>query len=478
MDQLKPQDAQFLYLESADNHIHVTSVFIFDPSTRPGRKKLTFDDVLEHIKSRLPISPICKRKLVRVPFELDFPYWVDDEHFDIEYHVRHERLPEPADWQELRTHFALYHSRPLDMTRPLWEIVVIEGLDHVEGMPEGCFALLTKVHHSAVDGMSLVRFFAALLDSDKKGTPAVPFEAVEPSGGEVPGIVDIAGRALWNALRSPIGMTDAIMRSAPNLYRFANDLLATRNERSESVPDTRFNCLVSPHKVFDATVFELDELKAIRAVVPGSTVNDAVLCICAGALRRYLMQHEELPDEPLVAWVPINARPNNGDDDRKVGNNITSMTTPIYTNIADPVERLQAIHAATRRSKAAKRGISARLMTDLSQHVPAATLVTASRLVVHAGMAARLCNLFISNVPGPQTPMYLQGAEQVGAFGMSPLADGMGLFIATPSYNGKISFNVTSTREAMPDIRFFIACLNEALEELRPPRATKKKRSA
>jgi WS/DGAT/MGAT family acyltransferase len=468
MDQLKPQDAQFLYLESTDNHIHVTSIFIFDPSTRPGKKKLKFEDVLEHIKQRLPLSPICKRKLVHVPFELDFPYWVEDEHFDIDYHVRHERLPEPADWQELCTHLALYHSRPLDMSRPLWEMIVIEGLNNIDGVKKGSFALVTKVHHAAVDGMSLIRFFASLLDADKKGTPAVPLAEIESEGGEMPGIIDIAGRALWNALRSPIGLTDAIMRSAPNLYRFANDLLATRREPSNTVPDTRFNCLVSPHKVFDATVFDLEDLKAMRQEVPGSTVNDVVLCICAGALRRYLDEHQELPEDPLVAWVPINARSGKNDDEDGVGNNITSMTTPIYTNIADPVERLAAIHVATQRSKAARRGISARLMTDLSQHVPAATLVTASRLVVHAGMAARVCNLFISNVPGPQVPMYLQGAEQVGAFGMAPLADGMGLFIATPSFNGKITFNVTSTREAMPDIRFFVSCLKEAVDELRP----------
>ncbi len=200
--------------------------------------------------------------------------------------------------------------------------------------------------------------------------------------------------------------------------------------------------------------------------MPGSTINDIVLCICAGALRKYLQRHKELPAESLVAWVPINARPGVNKESDGAGNKITSMTTRIFTNISNPVERLRQIHKSTQKSKAAKSGISARLMTDLSQHVPAATLVTAGRLVLRAGVAANICNLFISNVPGPQIPLYMNGARQVATYGIAPLVDGMGLFIATPSYNGKITFNVTSTRETMPDIHFFVECIEASLAAL------------
>ena len=220
--------------------------------------------------------------------------------------------------------------------------------------------------------------------------------------------------------------------------------------------------------MFDATTFDLDDLKAIRKAVPGSTVNDVVLCICAGALRKYLLRHKELPAESLVAWVPINARPAAAKEaDAGSGNRITAMTTRIFTDISNPLKRLRRIHKATRKSKEAKSGVSARLMTDLSQHVPAATLVTAGRLVLKAGMAANICNLFVSNVPGPQVPMYMNGAKQIATYGIAPLVDGMGLFIATPSYNGKITFNVTSTRETLPDIQFFVECIEASLAALK-----------
>ena len=477
MDQLSPQDAQFLFMESEDNHIQVTAVAVFDPSTVPDGEIVRFKDILAHIEKRLHMSPLFRRRLERVPLNLDFPYWVDDEHFDLEYHVQHARLPEPGDWRQLCIQLSRFHARPLDMSRPLWEMLVIEGLDHVDGLPKGCYALATKLHHAAVDGASIIKFSRGLVDIDNMGTPAVPLDALEATHSPSPGVLDMAGRAIFNAVRSPIGMTDAVMRSAPALYRWAQHALTSQRESSDPVPDTRFNCNASPHKMFDATSFDLDELKAVRAAVPGSTINDIVLCICAGGLRKYLQRHKELPAESLVAWVPINARPGTNKESEGTGNRVTSMTTKIFTNISNPVQRLRRIHKSTQKSKEAKSGISARLMTDLSQHVPAATLVTAGRLVLRAGVAANICNLFISNVPGPQVPMYMNGAKQVATYGIAPLVDGMGLFIATPSYNGKISFNVTSTRETLPDIHFFVECLESSLTALKKAAAKEIARS-
>jgi WS/DGAT/MGAT family acyltransferase len=476
MDQLSPQDAQFLYMESEGSRTPLTSISIFDQSTVPGGEVVRFKDILDHVESRLHMSPLFKRRLVRVPLELDFPYWVDDEHFDLEYHVRHGRLPEPADWRQFCIHMARYHSRPLDMDRPLWEMYVVEGLDNLDGFPKGSYAIATKIHHAAADGKALVDFFAALADIDNKGTPAVPSSMAKLRRSPEPTLLEMGVRAAWHTVRSPIGMTDAVMRSLPSVYRAAQNLLSSREDEKQAVPNTRFNGSVSPHKMFGAKAFRLDDFKAIRVAVPNCTINDVVLAVCGGALRKYLDKHEELPGRSLVAWVPINARPANADDTGEGGNNVTSMTAPIYTHVADPVERLQRIQAATKRSKAARAGVSARLMTDLSQHVPAATQVLAGRLVLRAGMASRTCNLFISNVPGPQVPLYMNGALQVGAYGLAPLVNGMGLFIATPSYNGEITFNVTSTREALPDIEFFVSCIEASVEELK--RATQPKKKA
>jgi WS/DGAT/MGAT family acyltransferase len=474
MDQLNPQDAQFLYLESSDNLTHLTSISIFDQSTVPGGDIVRFRDILAHVESRLHMSPIFRRRLVHVPLELDFPYWVDDEHFDLEYHVRHGRLPEPGDWRQFCIHMARYHSRPLDMNRPLWEMYVVEGLDNVDWLPKGAYAIATKIHHAAVDGKSVMDFFAALADIDNKGTPAVPLHMAKLRRSPQPGPIDMAVRAAWHTLRSPIGMTDALMRALPSVYNMAGNLLRSRKEDKPDIPDTRFNGEVSPQKMFGARAFRLDDLRAIREGVPGSTINDVVLAICGGGLRRYLKHHGELPDDPLIAWVPINARQGVKPEHDSPGNNITSMTVPIFTDIDDDLQRLSYIHAATQQSKEARSGVSARLMTDLSKHVPSATQVLAGRLVLRAGMASRMCNLFISNVPGPQVPLYMNGAQQIGAYGLAPLVNGMGLFIATPSYNGEMTFNVTSTRDILPDMEFFVECLEESLEALkkavRPPR--------
>jgi WS/DGAT/MGAT family acyltransferase len=478
MDQLSPQDAQFLYLESEDNLTHLTSISIFDQSTVPDGELVRFKDILAHVENRLHMSPLFKRRLVRVPLELDFPYWVDDEHFDLEYHVRHSRLPNPGDWRQFCIHMARYHSRPLDMNRPLWEMYVIEGLDNVDWLPAGSYALATKIHHAAADGKAIMDFFAAMADIDNKGTPAVPLDTARLRRSPMPGLLDMAVRAAWHTVRSPIGMTDAVMRSLPSVYHAAQNALSAQRESRNEVPHTRFNGSVSPHKMFGAKAFRLDDFKAIRKAVDGCTINDVILAVCGGALRRYLLEHGELPDDPLLAWVPINARQVNSVDPDSPGNKVTSMTAPIFTDVEDPIERLDRIYSATRLSKEAKSGISARLMTDLSQHVPAATQVLAGRLVLRAGMASRTCNLFISNVPGPQVPLYMNGALQVGAYGLAPLVNGMGLFIATPSYNGEITFNVTSTREIMPDMEFFIDCLDAEVEafksQLEPQRPKKK----
>lgn len=466
MHQLSPQDAQFLYAETEHNLTHVTSVSIYDPSTVPGGRTVRFTDIIEHVRERLVCNPVFYRRLLRLPLEIDYPYWVEDEYFDLEYHIQHGRLPAPGDWRQFCIHMARYHSRPLDMNRPPWEIFVVEGLDHVDGLPAGCYAIATKIHHAAVDGTSLMKFFASMADADNLGTPLITLEEPVVERGDAPGLSDILSRAVRNNFRSPLAIAETVMRAAPGLVQAAQEAVTRREGDKTPVPPTRFNVDLSPHKMFDARIFALDDLKAIRRLHPGTTINDVVLAICAGGLRRYLLAHDELPEDPLIAWVPINARPKDVDGGEMPGNNITAMTAPIHTDEPDTLKRLKRINQATLSSKEARSGLSARLMTDITRHVPAATQVLASRLILRSGAAARMCNLFISNVPGPQVPMYMNGARMVRSVGLAPLADGMGLFIGTPSYDGKIAFNVISTREVLPDIEFFMDCLEASLAEL------------
>lgn len=488
MKQLSAQDAQFLYMETNKSLSHVTSVAIFDPSTAPDGK-VRFKQIIEHVQSRLHTSPIYKRRIYHVPLELDYPYWIEDEHFDIEYHIRHSRLPHPADWRQLCIHLARFHTRPLDMQRAPWEMYVIEGLDNIDGIPEGCYAVATKIHHAAADGMAIVNFFGGLMDLDQKGTPVMPVSKRATSQRyEKPSPMQMYSRGLINGLRSPVNMTKAFMKYAPTIVQNAQKKVLERNQEQnqvkQSVPMTRFNLETSPHRVFDSSTFSLEDFKPMRGLVKGATINDMVLAICSGALRKYLGHHKELPGESLRAFVPVNVRgPKGGarggarrgtrgqskDNLRQTeqpGNNISTMSPLLYTNISDPMERLHAIYAETREQKAARKGISARLMTDVTRHIPASTQLLAARLAMRSEMAGRMTNVCISNVPGPQVPVYMNGATLVNQMGLGPLADRMGLFIAVTSYNGQMTFSATSCRRTLPDVELFMEYLRQSFNEL------------
>ncbi|MEL6189892.1 MAG: wax ester/triacylglycerol synthase family O-acyltransferase, partial [Myxococcota bacterium] len=390
---------------------HFTGVAIYDPSTAPGGK-VRFKDIIAHVASRIHVSPIFRQKLVRVPGDLDYPYWADDDYFDLEYHLRHSRLPEPGDWRQFCIHLARYHSRPLNMQRPLWEMYVIEGLDRISDFPEGSYAIATKVHHAALDGGSAMRFLGALSDIDNQGTPALAIDAPNEMPGKKPRTRELLARAVGNNARFPLRLARRVAQTSPLILDAMRSAVASAEPADPRVPVTRFDAdHISPHKMFDATSFPLDELRRIKRAVDGATVNDVVLTICSGALRAYLEHHDELPEIPLVAWVPINAKVDRGED--MGGNHIAAMTASLQTHLDDPVERLRRIRDASRRSKEAKAGLSARIMTDLTQHVPAATQLLASRLLLQPSLRPHLCNLFVSNVPGPQVPLYANGARLV-----------------------------------------------------------------
>jgi WS/DGAT/MGAT family acyltransferase len=484
MKQLNAQDSQFLYMENSENLSNVVMGSIFAPPEKASKQSL-FEIVKAHVLSRLHTSPIFTRRLVRVPLDLDFPYWADDEYFDIEGHLHLHRLPAPAGWAQFSDLMGRIHSRPLDMNRPLWEMHVVENLAGFDDVPEGSFALITKVHHSAVDGASMVKFFACLSDLDVRGTPAVDISECVESSGEPPTPDEMWKRFINNHLRSPVRMSQTLLRSAPTVLPAVARALAGADKDKEhhKVPTTRLNQKISPRKIFDAAEFDLDDFKLIQRAVDGAKINDVVLAVCSGAIRSYLKHHGELPEEPLVAWVPINTRPKDGksgkgDSGQGEGNQITAMTTDLCTHMANPAERLAQITYQTQLSKAAKSGISARLMTDVSQSMPGATLALVSRIIIGSGVTAKLCNIAISNVPGPQMPLYMQGAKSLHQYGMTPLGEGMGLFFVALSYNGKITISMTSTREIIPDIAKLRGFLESSVSELKKSAlAAEKKRS-
>ncbi len=470
MKQLSAQDAQFLYIETNKSLSQVTSVAIFDPSTAPDGH-VRFKQIIEHVRGRLYTSPIYRRRIYHVPLELDYPYWVEDEHFDIEYHIRHGRLPVPSDWRQLCIHLARFHTRPLDMQRAPWEMYVIEGIDNAEdqGIPKGSYAVATKIHHAAADGMAMLDLFSGLMDIDQQGTPAISTEGrITSERFEKPSTFQMSARGLISTVKSPFKVGKSLMKFAPQALQTLRGQNETEAEDDKvTVPQTRFNLETSAHRVFDATVFPLEDFKPIRSLVEGATVNDVVLAVCSGALRQYLLKHKELPSDSLRAFCPVNVRGAKGEGVDSPGNNISTMAPLLFTTIADPVDRLVAIEAETKEQKAARKGISARIMTDVTRHVPAATQLLAARLLMNSEMAGRMTNVCISNVPGPQVPVYMNGAKLVTSMGMGPLADRMGLFMAITSYAGMMTFGVTSCRRTLPDIDFFMECLRENFAELK-----------
>jgi diacylglycerol O-acyltransferase / wax synthase len=462
--QLSAQDAQFLYIQNGNTLTHVMGINICDPSTAPGGQ-VRFKDIVAHIASRIDTSPVFKRKLFRLPFDLDHPYWVEDTNFELEAHVTHARLPEPGDWRQFCIQVARHFSRQMDMSRPLWDIYVLEGLDRIPGIAPGSYAMLTRIHHAAIDGASAAHMFVAISDSDAIGTPAIPLGPASFKLGEKPTPAQILAQAIQSNMTSPIKFMNTLLKMSPALAAAANKSMREQKGARSGVPDTRFNAPISTHRMFDATEFSLADLGLIRKLVDGATVNDVVLAICSGALRAYLLHHGELPAETLVAVAPINLRSAKGEADVP-GNNISAMSVELATHLADPAARLAAIRRYTVDAKAAKTGISARIMTDLTKHIPGATMAGVARIITSPRFAPRQTNVFISNVPGPQQPLYINGATITHQYGLAPLANNMGLFIATPSYNGRMSFCITSERSIMPDVAFFRECIEASFREL------------
>ncbi len=464
MQQLSAQDAQFLHLETGNNHAHLMFATIFDPSTAPNGK-VRFKDIIRHVESRLDASPVFRRRLMKIPLALDYPYWIEDEYFDLEQHISHARLPDPGDWRQFSIYIARYFSKPMDLNRALWDIMVLEGLDRLPGLAKGCYALIMRVHHCAIDGVSGAHFFTAICDKDAKGTPALELPSTVPDLGDKPGNFDILRRAGISNITSPMKMVRTLVGYSPVL---ANAVQARFNREAASdaeVPDTRFNAKVSPHKVFDSMMVSLDDMKIVKAKVKGATINDVVLATVSGGLNNYLCHHNELPEQPLAAMVPVNTRTDSGEAENP-SNDITSMVVSLPTLTDDPLACLEQVHQATASSKAIKSGVSARLMTDLARHVPGVTMASVMRLVMGMQQSSRLFNVVVSNVPGPRQTLYMCGAKRVADYGMAPIADGAGLFIATPSYAGQMTFNLTSDRDILPDISFLRECLEESFYEL------------
>jgi diacylglycerol O-acyltransferase len=485
MRQLTGLDAQFLAMENGRVHGHVGLLAICDPSTAPGGV-LDAQAVKEMISERIHLLPPFRWRLVRVPFDLDHPYWIEDPDFDLDYHVRDAALPPPGDMAALGAMAAREAARELDRNRPLWELQVVHGL------PDGKVALLTKTHHAAVDGMSGAEILSVLLDLDPKGRD-IEQPTEERQTERAPSELSMAVRGLvrfpmhplrgLRALPSVLPALDAVppVRNLPlvgkasRLYTKAAKLTGrvlpvVEGELLEmpevKAPRTPYNKTIGPHRRFAFGSLSLDTVKAVKRK-HGVTVNDVVMCLCAGALRAQLVELGELPSEPLVAMVPLSVR--SPEQFGTFGNRISMMVVPIPTDVADPVERLHVMNRTMKIAKDRHEALPATLLSDVTQFIPPAVFSRATRgmhsLSASRGFAPSL-NVVISNVPGSPFPLYCGGARLETAYPISVLFEGVALNITVMSYLDHLDFGLIADREMDGDVWLLLEHLQRELATL------------
>ena len=474
MRQLTTLDAQFLAVESARTYGHVGTLAVYDPATAPGGD-LTVQDLCRLVSQRLHLLPPFRWRLVEVPFGLDLPYWIEDPDFDLDFHIRESAVPPPGDDERLAETVARIFARPLDRNHPLWEIYLIQGLSN------GRVALLTKIHHSVVDGVSGNEILSVLLDDDPAGREIPPGRPPRPD--RVPRDLAMAGRGALGLVKAPFRAARSIPGALPHLTelpgvtalpagptlsrtvgRFMRQDPRVLDETTARAPSTPFNGRISAHRRFAFGQLSLDTVKALKNAV-GCTVNDVVVALCAGAVREWLLERDALPEDPLVAMVPVSVRTT--EQRGAFGNRVSMMIVPIATDEPDPLRRLQRTHELLVSAKERHSALPANVLTDATAFIPPAVAALAARTTMEIlGRTRPPLNLVISNVPGSRTPLYLAGARLEAQYPVSVVVDGVGLNITVMSYLDHLDFGIIADREQVDDAWSMLAGLRHSLEEL------------
>jgi WS/DGAT/MGAT family acyltransferase len=457
VDRLSGLDASFLYFESATNLMHVCGLLILDQSTMPHA--YDFEQLRESLRERIGGNPAFRRRVHNPMLNLDHPVWVDDEHFDIEHHVRRVTVSPPGNREQLAAVCGDIAAHPLDRSRPLWEMWVIEGLD------DGSIAVMTKMHHATVDGVSGASLVSELCSLEPD---APPMSADEPktTAPKRPSDVQI--------------IADGALRLAKRPLKFAKLLPPTigvlpewigRSRRGAAMPApftaprTSFNGTITGHRSVAFVRMDLADVKEVKNAF-GSTVNDVVLTMCSGALRKYLADRDELPDDSLVAMVPVSVH---GKTSAPGTNKVSGMFSSLASDIEDPIARLDAIAAQNRIAKDHHKTLSASLLQDWAQFAAPNTFGLAVRVYSKLRLAERhpvIHNLVISNVPGPPMPIYFMGARVKGFFPFGPVFDGAGLNVTVLSNDGHLDVGLIACRELAPHLWDLADDLPIALAEL------------
>ncbi len=466
MKQLGPLDSAFINLENQNTPQHIGALAIYDVSTAPGQF-VRFKDVIRNFDQRLQNMPLFRTRLKQVPGGLGRPFWVEDKDFDLEFHLRHIALPQPGDWRQLWIQAARLHARPIDMSHPLWEVYIIEGLDNIPDIPEGAFAIYTKMHHALVDGSNAQGFMQALHDL-QPDPPAS--QGNEPSVRMVdqdPGNFELLARSVVSSVRDSGRRSRGIVNFSRQVLEFGKRVRSEEIVLPEltSAPATRFNGPVGPHRVAEAAVMALDDFKLIKNIA-GVTINDVAVSVIAGAMRYYLDAKGELPAQSLIAGMPLNL--NTRGVVTEENNNVGAMQSAIHTDIADPFERLRKVNESLAQAKhASELSPTTRVLNiagEVSPWLAQSIARTWEKNHLSAHLPINICST-ISNVPGPNFPLYCAGAQLIRYHGLGLLTPGVGTFHLVFSCNGLITITFVGDRDIVPDPEFYRECLDRSFAD-------------
>jgi diacylglycerol O-acyltransferase len=459
MNQLSGLDTAFILQESTYTPMHICPVLIYGPD-ETNQQTLSLSTIKQAFSNSLTTAPILTQKLLSLPLRVDEPYWTVDKNFSIDQHFNEQTLPSPGDWDQFKAVAANIHSKGLDLKRPLWHATLITGLDDITHLPKGSSAVVLKIHHAAVDGVSLSRLIATIHGDISNIITA------SPANTSAPNLVERWHRANFKNFNRPYKLMRTVSRLVPAMSKISPLKRTTALTSKTHHANTRFNTQVTPNRVIGSALLRFEDLKTIKRKVRRVTYNDIALSIVGGAIRLYLEHHNDLPKKSLVCGAPINLRQSN---DSSTGNKIATMQVGLATDIANPVERLRAVHQYALIGKASINNLGTGTIMDISDSMAPGILAEGLKVLRYATTVGDIplpFHVIISNVPGPAKPISLDQHPLHWVIGLGPIRHSMGVFhvITRCADNHAISF--TSCSSIMPDPTFYEQCLNTSAANL------------